>query len=223
MANVGFTRDEVILTLDVLYSSGDDKLTKNSPVVAELCSILQTLPIHPKEKRPENFRNEVGVSDQIRAFRQEQNGIERSRWGVGKQFSIVAEEFSGRTEELHEIAEAIRRNKDYFRYCCFGQEEENYDFPEGSLLAHLHRIIERRDGMRLSRENRCAICQIDMGHIYVGNGSFLEQHLLTPVVKLDPNRRYGSDDFVTVCPNCHAALHHYRPWRSRENMTDILR
>ena len=81
MANVGFTRDEIILTLDVLFSSGDDKLTKNSSKVAELCETLQLLPIHPAEKRPPNFRNTVGVSDQIRAFRQEMDGVERSRWG----------------------------------------------------------------------------------------------------------------------------------------------
>ncbi len=99
------------LSLDVLYSNEDNKLTKGSPEIAELCAVLQTLPIHPEEKRPPNFRNTVGVSDQIRAFREEERGVERSRWGIGKSFQEVAIEYRGRNEELHQIAVAIRRNK----------------------------------------------------------------------------------------------------------------
>lgn len=222
MANVGFTRDEVILTLDTLYTAGDDKLTKNSSKVAELCATLQLLPIHPAAKRPPNFRNTVGVSDQIRAFRQEMDGVKRSRWGIGKQFHEVASEFEGRHDELHQIAEAIRRNKDYFSLCNFGQGEENVGFPEGALLSHLHMVVERRDSVRLSKDERCAICQISIGRIYSGCGDFLEHHLLTPVIMLDANTRYGKNDFITVCPNCHAALHCYRPWRTRENLMEIL-
>lgn len=223
MANVGFTRDEVILTLDTLFTAGDDKLTKNSSKVAELCATLQRLPIHPAEKRPPNFRNTVGVSDQIRAFRQEMEGIERSRWGIGKQFHEVAIEFEGRHDELHQIAEAIKHNKDYFSSCNFGQSEENNGFPEGALLSHLHRVVERRDSAKLAKDKRCAICQISVSCIYSGCGDFLEHHLLTPVVMLNASKHYGPSDFITVCPNCHAALHRYRPWRTRDNLTAILR
>ena len=223
MANVGFTRDEIILTLDVLYSAGDDKLTKNSPKIEELCSVLQTLPIHPEEKRPPNFRNTVGVSDQIRGFQEEAIGVERSRWGIGKKFHKIAEEFQGRTDELHEIANAIRRNKDYFCSCNFGQVEENSGFPEGSLLAHLHRVIERRDGKKIPKKERCEICQIDMGRIYDEGDGCLEQHLLVPIVKLDAGKKYGADEFITVCPNCHAVLHRYRPWRTQGDYKTILK
>lgn len=223
MANVSFTRDEVILTLDVLYSSGNDKLTKNSPKIAELCTILQNLPIHPEDKRPPNFRNTAGVSDQIRTFQQEAHGVDRSRWGVGKCFHQVAKEYQGQADELHAIAEAIRRNKNYFNSCNFGQLEENDGFPEGALLSHLHRVIERRDGAKVSKESRCAICQISVSRIYDRCSNFLEQHLLVPVVKLDSEKRYTTGDFITVCPNCHAALHRFRPWRTRDNLMTILR
>ena len=59
MANASFTRDEVILALDVLYCSDGQSLSKNSPAIAELCELLQELPIHPREGRPENFRNAI--------------------------------------------------------------------------------------------------------------------------------------------------------------------
>lgn len=223
MANASFTRDEVILTLDVVYSHPDESLTKSNPAVAELCALLQALPIYPEDKRPANFRNTVGVSDQIRSFKQEASGIVRSRWGIGKLFHEVDREFHGKAEELHEIAEAIRKNKDFFNSCNFGQAEENDGFAEGSLLAHLHRVIERRNGVWVLKDDRCAICQISTTRIYDGNESFLEKHLLVPPTKTDANKKYIANDFVTVCPNCHAALHRYRPWRTKDNLTTILR
>lgn len=223
MSNASFTRDEVILTLDVLYSSGDDRLSKSSPAISDLCNILQTLPIHSEVNRPENFRNTDGVSDQIRSFRQEVSGFKGTRWAVGKIFHEVAKEFQGRTNELHEIAVAIRRNKAFFNDFSFGHSEENIGFPEGALLSHLHRVIERRDSIRLSKEKRCAICKISMERIYNNCNDSLDFHLLIPVVQLDASKRYLPENFVTVCPNCHAALHQYRPWRVRENMNDILR
>lgn len=41
MANVAFTRDEVILTLDVLYNSGTPRLNSTSEQIAELSALLQ--------------------------------------------------------------------------------------------------------------------------------------------------------------------------------------
>ena len=223
MANASFTRDEVILTLDVLNSAGEDRLTKNSDLIISLCALLQELPIHPAEKRPPNFRNTVGVSDQIRSFREQVGGSERQRWGVGKTFFEVAAEFKDREDELHMIAEAIRRNREYFRECNFGQIEENNGFPEGALLSHLHRVIEARDSLKFPHKDRCEICEISVKEIYRDSESYTEYHLLEPVAQLDADIQYTTDDFICVCPNCHAALHRMRPWKTRETAKDILR
>ncbi len=76
MSNASFTRDEVILALDVLYFSDEKHLSRNSPAIAELCALLQELPIHPMKDRPENFRNTMGVSEQIYKFSNERKGID---------------------------------------------------------------------------------------------------------------------------------------------------
>ena len=68
MANVSFTRDEIILSLDVLYSAEGKSLSPASESIKELSAVLNKLPIHPLEKRPDNFRNCVGVSHQIERF-----------------------------------------------------------------------------------------------------------------------------------------------------------
>ena len=47
MAGSGFTRDEVILALDLLYSSEDGRISPNSKEMKGLSALLNRLPIHP--------------------------------------------------------------------------------------------------------------------------------------------------------------------------------
>ena len=69
MANVAFTRDEVILTLDVLYNSGTPRLNSTSEQIAELSALLQKLPIYSYSFHGEPFRNETGRSRQVYLFK----------------------------------------------------------------------------------------------------------------------------------------------------------
>lgn len=220
MANANFTRDEVILALDVLYFSGEQHLSGRKPAIQELSALLRQLPIHPAEAQPENFRNPVGVSDQINRFR----NIEKwgKRFHVGEMFTIVDQEFAERRDELHQIAQSIRRNLQCFNVP-FGYQAENYEFPEGVLLGHLHRVVEIRDSAKLKLGYRCDICQIDTNEIYPDCHSLMTMHLTVPVTALDGMKRYSAVDFITVCPNCHAALHRRRPWLTKENCGDLLR
>lgn len=220
MANANFTRDEVILALDVLYFSGQTNLSGKSASIMELSSLLRDLPIYPTDNRPESFRNPVGISDQINRFR----NIEKwgKRFHVGEIFTIVDHEFADKRNELHQIAQAIRRNVPYFD-SPFGDQTETEEFPEGALLGHLHRKVEIRDSAKLVPGKRCEICQIDTADIYPGCGNLMRMHLTVPITALDGKKRYGASDFITVCPNCHAALHRRRPWLTKENCGDLLR
>lgn len=219
MANANFTRDEVILVLDALYFSGEQHFSSRSPVVQELSSILYKLPIYPTEAKPENFRNPIGISDQINRFR----NIDKwgKRFHVGEMFTIVDQEFAERRDELHQIAQSIRRNLQCFDVP-FGYRAENNSFPEGVLLGHLHSIVEIRDSAKLKPKSRCEICQIDKVDIYPGCSSLMTMHLTVPITALDGKKRYGTSEFITVCPNCHAALHRRRPWLTKENCGELL-
>lgn len=222
MANVSFTRDEVILTLDVLYFSGEKHLSPQSKSIVELSQLLNRLPIHPADKRPENFRNSVGISHQIDRFRKGYT-TEGKTWNVGLLFFLIAEEFSNRHDELHSIAQAIRRNASYFSSFPFGSVLEQDDFPEGALLGHLHRVLEQRDGRKVRLRERCAICQLEPEAIYQPCGSILQNHLIIHPIELNGSVKYDTTNFITVCPNCHAALHRYRPWLGKENCENLLR
>lgn len=219
MANAGFTRDEVILALDVLFFSGEKHLNANAESIIDLCALLQKLPIYPPEDRNRIFRNERGVSNQIADFKRSCiTGVRNPN--VGRIFFDVAFEFENRKAELHEIAESIRRNLPFFQ-SSFGSKNEEDGFPEGILLSLLHRLIEKRDGQKATIK-RCSICQLEPEILYKPCGTLLQQHLTVPPVLMDGRVKYAAKDFITVCPNCHAALHRYRPWLNAENCEELL-
>ena len=114
MANASFTRDEVILALDVLYFSEVPHPTVQTKVMQELSALLNRLPIHPLESRDERFRNPTGVARQINLFRASKKSRKRDP-NVGTRFYEIDAEFDGRKGELHSIATAIRRNERLYR------------------------------------------------------------------------------------------------------------
>ena len=222
MANASFTRDEVILALDVFYSAGSNPLNNDSPLIVSLSELLNRLPIHSARGQKETFRNCSGVSTQIARFRRGLISQERAEH-VGNLFFEVEAEFKERHTELHAIAEAIRRNEPYYEGFSFGNEIEAQKFPEGALLSHLHRMIETRDGEKHPKGERCAICQIKLSDIYSSSAELISNHLLVPLTQLDGSNKYSASDYISVCPTCHAALHRFRPWLTRETCGDILR
>ena len=63
-----WTRDEVILGLDVLFSQNCEKLYKSNPAIIELSELLNRLPIIRQTDNYESFRNVAGVSSMLRKF-----------------------------------------------------------------------------------------------------------------------------------------------------------
>lgn len=221
MKSTSFTRDEVILALDVLYRAKDQKVSVDMPEMVDLSALLQRLPIHPLENRRTEFRNVSGVTRQLMQFRS--NCITGNKNPhVGIKFFSIAFEFENRPNELHQIAEAIRRNEPYY-HPGFGNRMEDVGFPEGILLGHLHRLIEVRDGGKLALADHCAICQLRPALIYQPCEGLLQPHLLVPPAEMDGGKKYHDQDFITVCPTCHATLHRLRPWHTEENYSEILR
>ena len=78
MSSIAFTRDEVILALDVLYSAGGQRVSADSEEIVGLSALLNRLPIHPTENRSADFRNARGVTGQLMRFRSSCNKIGRA-------------------------------------------------------------------------------------------------------------------------------------------------
>lgn len=221
MASASFTRDEVILALDVFYSSPKGRVTADSDEIKELSLLLNRLPIHPVENRRADFRSPAGITTQLIRFRSSCISGKKGQ-NVGELFFHVAFEYEDRVNELHSIARAIRKNKEAF-VSLFGSPLEDNGFPEGILLGHLHNIIEQRDGAKLAMKDHCEICNSSPALCYRNVGQLLQTHLVVAPTLMDYSEKYTADSFLTVCPTCHAALHRYRPWRTKENCGDVLR
>jgi len=221
MASASFTRDEVILALDILLSSYNGRISADSKEMADLSALLNRLPIHPLEIRREDFRNITGITRQINLYRTSCNTGKRDP-NVGWAFFDVAFEYEHRYDELHSIAKAIRKNEPLYSIM-FGSSVEDIGFPEGILLGHLHRVLEVRDGAKIPPSETCEICKLNPALCYHSRGELLQQHLMIPPIELDGNKKCPAECFITVCPNCHAELHRFRPWRTKDNYGEVLR
>lgn len=188
MASASFTRDEVILALDVLYSSENGRVTADSHEIKELSLLLNRLPIHPLENRRADFRSPTGITAQLMRFRLScLSGINGQN--VGGVFFRVAFEYEDRVNELHSIAKAIRKNKEVF-VSLFGSPLEDNGFPEGILLGHLHNIIEQRDGAKLALNDHCEVCNSRPALCYRNAGQLLQNHLVVAPILMDYSRKY---------------------------------
>lgn len=221
---VAWTRDEVILGLDVLFSNTPATLTMESKPIIDLSETLNRLPIIPVDKREDFFRNPAGVRRQLLTFHWSLSKEEKASH-VGEIFYTVFSEFMNNIDELHRIALAIRRCADHFQFGQYGDAVEAEGFPEGAILSHVHRNTEARytekyTGILVD----CDICSIRPQSIYadMGGNTILSQHLLIAPVDFDPAIPLVVSDFITVCPNCHRALHLIRPWRGRKDLESIL-
>ena len=69
----------------------------------------------------------------------------------------------------------------------------------------------------------CDVCHLDLSQVYkTVPGGFMQLHLTVEITELDYKTEYKPSDFITVCPNCHAMLHQYRPWLTKETVNEIL-
>lgn len=219
MASASFTRDEVILALDVMYFSKSKSLTANAPEIKELSYLLNQLPIHPELNDREGFRSPLGIAQQLRIFRLSMKNGEKSPQ-IGKPFFEVFFDFENDMTALHKIAQSIRRNQVFFSGPLGSIEEES--FPEGALLGRLHLNMERKASLNTELSGECEVCHFKPELQYKACGNLLQRHLIVPMEELDGTKKYNDENFLTVCPTCHAALHRYRPWLTKENCGDVL-
>lgn len=218
-----WTRDEVILGLDVLYWKDIKHLSTSHPAIIELSELLNRLPIIPKQYRNETFRNTAGVSSQLSRFQWSLKNDKHAN--IGMLFFTVYDEYKYRMDELHCIAQAIRRCESVLNGMTFGADIETEGFPEGAILSHLHRNWEKQYGKKhIEKVPECEICGIRPWHIYVGGEkiSFIKPHLLVPPAEYGADTTFKRDAFILVCPNCHRVLHQIRPWVGREQCDNIL-
>jgi len=235
--NPDWTRDELILALDLYFRLNSEQTSPANPQIIELSQTLNSLPIHPRASQYQKFRNANAVSMKLSNFLRfdptyKGKGLPRGN----KLEEAVWNEFSSDLTRLHQIAVAIVQSsslvsppKDKLEII----EDKQEEFAEGRILTQLHKRRERNPALVDKKKKLvfqktgaliCEVCGFDFYQTYglLGRG-FVECHHNKPISTLSQEHTSKISDLSVVCANCHRMLHRIRPWKSPNELKALMR
>ena len=234
--NPPWTRDELILALDLYFREPSARGSKTHPGVIELSDTLNKLPIHPGIEAGSKFRNPSGVGMKLSNFLRYDPDYSGTGLNRGSKLEEdVWHEFATDKARLANVAAAIRANYELLGGRPDAASEadfEDEEAPEGRVLTRVHKVrerdrklIQRKKEQAVGRYGRlvCEVCDFDFRATYgeLGKG-FAECHHERPVSELKPGDKTKLSELRIVCANCHRIIHRARPWRSVEELREII-
>ncbi len=231
MAKPDWTRDELILALDLYFREPTARGSKTHPEVIKLSNLLNKLPIHQGSDLEEDFRNSNGVGMKLSNFLR----FDPDYPGEGlKRGSHLEEEvwntFANDKDRLHKVALSIAAvvESGSLESTAVYVDDEDVEAEEGRVLTRLHRSRERNRLLTDKKKNqilvatgnlKCEVCGFDYEATYGLHGhGFVECHHVKPVSFLTPGEKTKVSDLALVCANCHRMIHRRRPWLSVDEL-----
>lgn len=215
--NPPWTRDELILALELYFRFNPSHISASHPEVVQLSKILNDLTIHTNRPDATRFRNPNSVYMNLCNFLR----LDPAYTGTGlqagsKKDKEVWKEFANNHERLRAVAEAIRKSGEFSNigYAFIDEEDEA---PEGEILFRLHKsrecstsLIRKKKVLSLQKHGYigCDICGFVFNEYYgsLGDG-FIECHHTMPISQLRPGESTKLKELALVCANCHRMLH----------------
>lgn len=226
--NPPWSRDELILALNLYMTSPTSPPGKTSMAVHELSDILNALGIQLRRGREATFRNADGVYMKMMNFRRfDPEVIASGKVGLtrgNKDEEVVWNEYASNTAKLATVARAIRAaiSLGPTEGVPGGDIEDTEEAAEGRILTRLHRtrersrkLVDRKKRQVLARTSAlaCEACGFDFARAYGARGQgFIEVHHTKPVQTLPEGGTTSLQDLAVVCANCHRMIHAARPW-----------
>lgn len=224
MRNPKWHRDEIILALDLYFSTDRGSMDSRNPKVIEVSEIINKLPLFADRPDEEKFRNPNGVALKLSNFRhfdEDYNG--KGMKGGSKLDKIVFNEFKDQKQNLKVIASEIKKIVDNPILLSQVQKVEEDEVTlsesviEGAVLYKMHKVIERNKSISIQKKKQalyntgkliCEACVFDFESYYgnIGKG-FIECHHRTPLSNFKVAMKTTLDDLALVCSNCHRMLH----------------
>lgn len=234
--NPKWTRDELILALDLYFKVNPLHTSEKHPAIVALSDLLNKLPIHATSETNAKFRNPSGVYMKLCNFLR----FDPSYTGTGLQAGSkldeeIWNEFSLQQENLARVAYAIKEN--YVSLTRpqsiddeISQAEE--EFAEGRVLSRVHRIRERnytlikkkkRDVLLRTGKLACEACGFDFAEKYgcIGEG-FAECHHNKPVSELHSGDSTKLSEIAILCANCHRMIHNSTGWLAVDELKALI-
>lgn len=231
--NPPWTRDQLILALDLYVRHGGKPLGPDHPEVIELSALINQLAV---EKGNADFRNAKGIAMKLMNFRSLDPAFtSKGRVGLkkrGKMDLQVWAEFDGKPLELALAAEAIRAGAVAEDIVEDSDEANSYAVKEGTVSFRLHKVLERdrkvvaiRKAAALKKHGKleCEACGFDYVASYGTRGyGFIEAHHTNPVHAMQEGDQTTPEDLALICANCHRMIHKAKPWLTLSELKSIM-
>jgi 5-methylcytosine-specific restriction protein A len=236
--NPPWTRDELILALDLYFRLNPAKTSAEHPEIVALSELLNNLPIHPKNDVDEKFRNPNGVYMKLCNFLRFDPDYKGKGLSAGSKLEEeIWNDFAHDREKLEKVCNAIKNN---YLELSFPRSEDqgtkildpDQEFPEGRILSRVHflrernrTVVDKKKKQALKQNGRleCEACGFDFAikYGYLGEG-FAECHHNKPLSELDAKASTRISDLSILCANCHRMVHRAKPWLTVEQLSQML-
>jgi 5-methylcytosine-specific restriction protein A len=236
-SNHNWSRDELILALDLYFKHRRSPPDRKSPEAQGLSRLLNRMAEHIQDKAP-NYRSASSVVLKLMNFRS-LDPVSVSAGKVGMKSTAkgdreVWRDFADKPAELARAAAAIREivQAGEDGEPAFDAEEGIAEAEEGRLLTRLHMQRERsralveqkkRAVLKVTGRLVCEACGFDFEAAYGERGKgFIEAHHALPLHQLTPGTKTRLEDLRLLCANCHRMIHVRRPWLTVEGVQGEL-
>lgn len=233
--NPNWTRDEIILALDFYHKNFPNIPDKKSLKIKELSDKIISLGLSIGIGKNKDYRNVNGVFMKLMNFHScNKDYLGTGLKSVSKLDKLIYDEFKDK-KELSNIAKNIALSIKYQKYNLSSYDEDNfsYEVKEGKILSKMHqyrerdsKIVELKKISVFSDKGKlcCEACNFDFNKMYGKYGEgYIECHHITPLSKIDVNKKTKLEDLALLCSNCHRMVHHKAPWLTIKQLRKILR
>jgi len=242
-SNPDWTRDELILALDLYLKHRASLPSKSSKEIKNLSDTLARLgsKLFASSLRPTTFRNVNSVYMKLMNYRRlDPQYTQKGRKGLtrgAKAEEDVWREFASDSNKCARVARAIMESLDDPEirapldpnYSDDGVEEAS----EGKLLTRKHlarernrKLVESKKARALKERGRlvCETCGFDFAIRYPKRGDgFIECHHTKPLTEVGGGHRTHIRDLALVCANCHRMIHRGKPWLTLDELRALVR
>lgn len=223
--NPAWTRDELILALDLYFSNPANPPGKNSTAVAALSAILNKLHHLKGFKGSDTLRNANGVYLKMMNFRAiDSTYVSQGKVGMTRGNALEAvvwKEYDGQRPKLARDAQAIRDavTDANIENLTKIPSADPYEGEEGGIIVQLHKryerdpriVAEKRKAAKLTGDFSCEVCAFDFRAAYGELGAdFIEIHHTKPVHLMTAGQKTKLSDLALLCANCHRMAHRRR-------------
>jgi 5-methylcytosine-specific restriction protein A len=242
VSNPDWTRDELILALNLYLKHRPKPPGKESEEIVELSRTLNLLgeKLFAPQDRADTFRNANGLYMKLMNFRRlDPQYTSDGRKGLSRGAKAEEEvwtEFGQDGPRCEHVANAIIASLNDPEVVAVWVEPDLDDgiqeAAEGRLLTRKHFARERNRPLVHSKRKQalkrngkliCEVCDFDFAIQYGDRGNgFIECHHIKPVATLTQGQKTHINDLALVCANCHRIIHRSRPWLSVADLKALM-